>query len=48
MYGKRITSGDSIFIRFKGTGFPSDGVCMHLFYSQEFSFSELLLCSNGL
>lgn len=44
---ERITSGDKIFVRFKGTRFPSGGVCTHLFCSQgTVSFNQLLLRYN--
>lgn len=35
----KITSRDKTFIRLKGIGLPSDGVCKHLFYSQRLFLS---------
>lgn len=38
---------EQTFIRLKGIGLPSDGVCKHLF-TEAFSFSQSLLCYNSL
>lgn len=48
LWKERITSRDKTFIRLKGIGLPSDGVCKHLFYSESSSFSQSLLWYKNL
>lgn len=47
LWKERITSRDKTFIRLKGIGLPSDGICKHLF-TKAFSFSQSLLCYHSL
>ena len=39
LWKERITSRDKTFIRLKGIGLPSDGICKHLFYSKRLFLS---------